>query len=150
MYSAHWYSCCWLSIFFFIIIWRRIFWINRWTSKFWTNLDRYIWTTYLKQETVNLFSQDIAFNLTTLVVIIASNTLTLTLFPDPSMLKAVTQRIGPLVLINMNILFLLSFRHSIFIELAAAYQPEFLWAHQAFGSITITEAIVYCGLKFRG
>ncbi len=150
MHSVHWYSYCWIGILLLHILSRRVFWIKRCLSKFPMIPNRFIDMFYLKQDTSDHFPQDASFNLGFLILALTSNTLALFLFPGSSILEAVTDRVGPLVLVNLTALFLLSFRHSIYIELAAAYQPVFLWAHQALGTITIAQVVAYFGLEFRG
>jgi len=150
MYSNHWYAYCWLCIMLLHILWRRIFWINRLTLRVQIIISSLIRVPFLKQRSSVLFPQDVAFNLGFFILALLSNTLILFIFPGLSILDTVRNRLGILILVNMNALFLLSFRHSIYIELAAAYQPEFLWAHQALGSITIAQVAAHFGLEFRG
>ncbi len=150
MYSIHFYSYCWLCIMLLHVLWRRIFWINRSFLRLQIMISSLLRVPFLKQRSSILFPQDVAFNLGFLTLALLSNTLILVISPGLSILETVKGRISTLILVNMNALFLLSFRHSIYIELAAAYQPEFLWAHQALGSITIVQVLAYFGLEFRG
>ncbi len=150
MDSVQWYSSYWLFVLFINVLCRRILTFSQWTQKFHFATECSGWTSWLKHETLNFFPQSPAFNLAFLSAVGISNVLAMFLFPDSSLSDTLSDRLGPLLLVNINILFLLSFRHSVFIELAAAYQPEFLWAHQTLGLVTIAQVTAYLGLKFRG
>lgn len=129
---------------------RRIAWINHCIPRLELAPSHPHWTSWLEQERAKFFPQNAAFNLIFLLIAGTSNILTMFLLPGRSIIETLSGRIGPLLLVNMNILFLTSFRHSVFIELAAAYQPEFVWAHQALGTITLIQMTAYFGLQFRG
>ena len=99
---------------------------------------------------MEFFPQDPDLNLFLGLAIVISNLLTVFLFPGSSFLESISERIGILLLANIDILLLTSLRHSIFFELAATYQPEFIWTHRILGIVTVLEIMILFGLKFRG
>lgn len=64
-----------------------------------------------------------------------------------SSIASISSRLAETIATNICILFLLSNRHSLFLELAVAAQPEFLWFHRIAGSITVFEIGVLGVLK---
>lgn len=150
MQNFHVYALFWVAGMLLVVLSRRLLWFNRLSVRLRSFISPIIPFECLQLQTTKFFPQNELMNMMFGTAMVVSNTLALVLFPQTTVYEAVATRIGVLIIININLLFLHAFRHSILIESAAAYQPEFLWAHQALGFLTIMEMAIYAILVFRG
>lgn len=150
MHNTQIYGYSWLALFLCIILYRRILWINRQFRWLNSRFSSFSFIEFINEEYLNLFPPHTNLQLPFLTLILLFNIMVLLLFPNPDWQQTITSRIGEVILINLSVIFLLSLRHSLFMELAAIYQFELLWAHRSLGFLTAAEMIGYVGLKFRG
>ena len=150
MLNVHAYALFWLCALFISVVSRR-FLLLRWliarSSSRFGYLYRFDW---LRQRTVKYFPRNCVFNAFFLFGTLISNVVALIFNIPLSFFDGMVSRIGGIIAINFIVLSLLSCRHSLFTELAAAYQPEFLWAHHVLGYVTVVEIAVHFVGVFQG
>ena len=96
------------------------------------------------QEAKN-FRQSPLFNLTFFLGTLAINVGLLLRKPSEFL-----GHVGGVAAVNINVLLLLSARHSPYLVLIAASQPELLWAHHALGCATVVQLACHYGRVFQG
>lgn len=112
--------------------------------------DRFFTYSLFEDEDARQFQTHETLQIPFLIVTLLATMLTIFVYLKDDARDVISFRIGQLILINLILLCLLSSRHSVFLELAAAYQAEYLWAHKILGLLTLVESIVFAGMRFQG
>jgi len=144
------YACSYLCVLTAVILERRLPWIHK--QLFWIRRknDRFFTYSLFEDEDAKQFQTHETLQIPFLVLTLLATTLTILLYPHGDAREIASYRIGQLILINLVFLCVLSSRHSVFLELSAAHQAEYLWAHKILGIVTLVESIVFAGLRFQG
>ena len=140
------YAYSWLALLTMIIVDRRVIWIHHHLSWLRIILHRlHFFTPFVEPD----FDSHSFLQMPFLFLISLSNLMVLLLYPQSNMRDSVISRMGEVILVNLSVLLLISSRHSLFLELAALFQPEALWAHYILGTMTILEVIGNAALSVR-
>lgn len=144
IYHVTIYTISWAVLMSLIIVERRSIWFRELLSPLRFYLHRYGFV-------IGVVDQDFQgpelLHLPFLLLMLASNLLVLLLSVQTDQ---VSPKLAELILMNMTVLFLLSNRHSPFLELAAVQQPGYLWFHRIAGSIIMAEVVAFSALSSRG
>lgn len=145
MYHVTIYIISWVVLLFLVIVERRSLWVRDLLSPFCFLFHRYGFVFGVVDRD---FQGPELLHLPFLVLMLASNLLTVLLSVRTD--QEVSLKLAEVILMNMSVLFLLSSRHSLFLELAFVQQPGYLWLHRIAGSITMAEIVVFSALRCRG
>lgn len=145
MYHVTIYTISWVVLLFLTILERRSQWIRDLLSPLRFFLHRYGFVFGVVEQH---FQGPELLHLPFLLLMVGSNLLVILLSARSD--QEMSYKLAELILINMTVLFLLSNRHSLFLELAAVQQPGYLWFHRITGSITMAEVIAFSALRSRG
>lgn len=139
------YACTWLVLLTAVIIDRRVIWVHHHLSWLRVVLHRlHFFTPFVERE----FPAHSVLQVPFFLLICCSNVV-IFLYPRAILLESVAARIGEVMFINIIFLLLISSRHSLFLELAALYQPEVMWAHKMLGNVVIVEVFGYVILSVK-
>jgi hypothetical protein len=144
------YTGSYLCMLTTVILERRLPWIHRRLSWIRRKNDRFFAYSLFEDEDARQFQTHETLQIPFLIVTLLATMLTIFIYLKGDAREVISFRIGQLILINLIFLCLLSSRHSVFLELAAAYQAEYLWAHKILGFVTLVESVVFAGLRFQG
>lgn len=139
------YSSFWVFKLLCIFLVWRVLWIKRIIAEF-SPISGYLERlSVLRAKNAELFHQSAIFNALFMASVLVSNLIVLLRHPSEILESSET-----LVAVNINILLLLSTRHSTFLHLCAAAQPNFIWSHQALGYFTVFELILHYCRTYQG
>lgn len=144
------YTCSYLCILTIVVLERRLPWIHQHLSWIRRKNDRLFTYTLFEDEDAKQFQAHETLQIPFLIITLSATMLTIFLYPHGDAREIARLRIGQLIPINLLLLCLISSRHSVFLELAAASQADYLWAHKILGTVTVIESIVFAGLGFQG
>ncbi len=139
-----------MCILMIVILERRLPWIHKHLSWIRRKNDRLFTYSLFEDEDAKQFQSHETLQIPFLIVTLLATVLTISVYPHGNAQEIARFRLGQLILINLILLCLLSSRHSVFLELAAAYQAEYLWAHKILGILTLAGSTVFAGLGFQG
>lgn len=144
------YTCSYLCILIIVILERRLPRIHKHLSWIRRKNDRFFTYSLFEDEDAKQFQTHETLQIPFLIVTLLATVLTISVYPHGNAREIARFRLGQLILINLILLCLLSSRHSVFLELAAAHQAEYLWAHKILGTLTLAGSTVFAGLGFQG
>jgi len=133
-----------------VVVERRLPWIHTRLSWLRRKNDQFFTYSLFEDEDAKQFQTHETLQIPFLIITLLATMFTVFIYLKGDAREVASFRIGQLILVNLIFLCLLSSRHSVFLELAAAYQAEYLWAHKILGFITLAESVVFAGLRFQG
>lgn len=149
MYIVHIYACCCVGLLALAVFSRRP-WINSAITSGILRLNSFLPSSLLTSRPFAAMLEDnpnfglyLEFRLPFLGFLLISHFLVLALGSEARTLIA---RLSMLLLVDLDGILLLAHRHSPFFDLAAAYQPAFLWAHSLLGVCVFLESLLLFSL----
>ena len=146
MFVVHVYACSCLGLLVLIILARHVSTVSSTLQKLEDLLPLpSIITHFVADESLN-FGLHMECRIPFLVFLLVSHGLVLAIGLDAPYVQALISRASVLLLVDIDGLLLLSNRHSLLIDLAADYQPGYLWAHSMLGVFVVMESLMILGL----
>lgn len=144
------YTCGYMFIMLSVILERRLLWIHKLLFSLRRVSDHVFAHPFFQDEDSIQFQTHETLQIPFFMVTLLATALAIFVKLQGDAREIASLRIGQLILSNLFILCLISSRHSVFLELAAAHQADYLFAHKILGFVTLFETIVFAGLRLKG